>query len=397
VNNNLKAALERNITKLNWMGFVSGTQFHLVIFTLFILSKGFTLQQFFLIEAAGALVVLLCQLPTGAYSDKISRKWALVISSLIITPLIPVIILSHSFWAVLIAMGIGGIGQAFASGADIALLYDTSKALGRQDQFKKINGTFKWYGALSGAIGGIVGGILAQFNMSYAWWAYFLASIIVLVVQLTLVAPEKESIQATTYRQHYKNSFKIAFKGNAAYFVFFSATTWLFFSLAFWLWQPYMKAISIPILFFGIVYAILNLVSGFVAKQSHIIEKKVGMLISLMMIPLILALAFVFQSLMIGIFGVVFLLIHTAISGYQAPVLEDYLNSRVPSENRATVLSIKNMINNALFLVLSPMLGHLVDLYSLHVAYLLMAAILVIMAIIFWKTFDSRTTTEGIK
>lgn len=348
------------------------------------------MQQFFMIEAAGALVSLLFQIPTGTFSDLVNRKWALIISSLIVIPLIPVIIISNSFWVVLAAMGISGIGAAFASGADIALLYDTAKALGRQEEFKKINGVYKWYGAISGAIGGIMGGLLAHINMSYAWWAYFFVSIIVLMVQITLSTPPKETLKKISHIQHYKKSFGIACKGEVAYFVIFSAITWLFFSLAFWLWQPYMKQISIPILFFGIIYAVINLVSGFVSKQSHKIERRIGIFTSLMLIPLVLALALILQSLMLAVIGVAFLLIHAVISGYQGPVLEDYLNSRIPSENRATVISIKNMLNEALFLVLSPLLGYVVDLYSLRIAYLLMAGALVIASLFFWVAFKAR-------
>ncbi len=57
-------SLEKNIRNLYLMNFFSNAQFHLVVFTLFLLSKGFTMQQFFLIESAYALVALLMEIPT---------------------------------------------------------------------------------------------------------------------------------------------------------------------------------------------------------------------------------------------------------------------------------------------------------------------------------------------
>ena len=43
----------------------------------------------------------------------------------------------------------------------MALLYDSVKAVGKEDEFKKISGKMRWYGAWSGAIGAIIGGIVA--------------------------------------------------------------------------------------------------------------------------------------------------------------------------------------------------------------------------------------------
>src|SRR5512135_3384058 len=112
--------LQSNLKKLYLMGVLSNAQFHLVVYTLFLLAKGFTLQQFFLIEAAASLVILLMEIPTGIFSDRFSRKWSLVIASLIGLPVVPVIILSDSFWVVLGAMSLGGLSMAFVSGTDTA-------------------------------------------------------------------------------------------------------------------------------------------------------------------------------------------------------------------------------------------------------------------------------------
>jgi hypothetical protein len=44
------ASLQGNLHKLYLMHFFSNAQFHLVVYTLFLLSKGFSMSQFFLIE-----------------------------------------------------------------------------------------------------------------------------------------------------------------------------------------------------------------------------------------------------------------------------------------------------------------------------------------------------------
>jgi hypothetical protein len=84
----------------------ANAQFHLVVYTLFLLDKGFSTQQFFIIESGYYLVTLFMELPTGVLSDRVSRKWSLVAASLVGIPLLPTIILSASFWVVLAAMAV---------------------------------------------------------------------------------------------------------------------------------------------------------------------------------------------------------------------------------------------------------------------------------------------------
>ena len=78
-----EVSIQSNIKKLYVVGVLNSLGFHLVVYTLFLLSKGFSFKQFFIIEAAYALVSLLMEIPTGMFSDRISRKWSLVIAALV--------------------------------------------------------------------------------------------------------------------------------------------------------------------------------------------------------------------------------------------------------------------------------------------------------------------------
>jgi MFS family permease len=379
------ARLRQNVARFYLLQWFSNAQFHLVVYTLFLLSKGFDTRQFFLIESAYALVTLLMEVPTGAFSDRQSRKWSLIIASIVSLPVVPVIILSDSFAVVLVAMAVGGISAAFVSGTDESLLYDTLRALGREGEFKQVLGKSQWYGSLAMAISGVIGGLLAQIDLSYAWWAYFIAGIGTLIVKFTLREPPffRESAKDESYLRHVGQSLRLAFTGDAAYFVLYGAIIWLFFSLGFWLWQPYLKLTGLPVSAYGFLYAALNLAGGYVSKQAHRIEARLGMRRALLLTPLMLALAFVLESRFVFILGFLFIALHSVASGLFSPLLADYIHARIPSSRRATVLSIKNMANSVLFMTLSPLLGHVVDLYALPSALLAMGAVLVVTSLVF--------------
>jgi hypothetical protein len=242
------------------------------------------------------------------------------------------------------------------------------------------------------ASAGIIGGLLAAVDMSYAWWAYFIAGLMAMVVKFTLIEPPfYRSVQkGESYLQHLGRSWKISTSGTARYFIFYSAVIWFFFSIGFWLWQPYLERSTVPIAWFGFIYAAQNVIGGFSARQAHWLAVRVGMRHALLLIPLGLAVVFILQSQFMFAFGFIFIFMHSLFSGPFHPLLEDYINKRVPSSRRATVLSIKNMVNSVLFMIFSPFIGYLVDLYSLTTALLLMGSVLFVISLVFYLAYQQK-------
>ena len=202
-------------------------------------------------------------------------------------------------------MSIGGIGAALTSGTDTAILYDTLKALDRESEFVEISGKMGWYGSLSMAFAGIIGGLLAQYDMSYAWWAYFaagqLAFFALFTTQRTALLPDDPKEE--TYSSISGESWKMSTSGAAGYFVFYAAVIWFFFSIGFWLWQPYLAISAVPIAWFGFIYAFQNVIGGFMGKQAHRIEKWIGIRTALLVIPLGLAAVFILESQFVFLLG----------------------------------------------------------------------------------------------
>jgi len=129
---------------------------------------------------------------------------------------------------------------------------------------------------------------------------------------------------------------------------------------------------AVPLAWFGFIYALQNMIGRFSGKQAHRLEKALGTRTALVLIPLGLALVFILESQFVFLLGFMFIFLHSAFSGPLHPLLEDYINKRIPCSKRATVLSIKNIVNNLLLMIFSPLIGHFVDLYSLTTALLLM-------------------------
>ena len=58
------------------------------------------------------------------------------------------------------------------------------------------------------------------------------------------------------------------------------------------------------------------------------------------------------------------------IRGVHTPILKDYLNVLITSDIRATVMSVQSLVQKLLYASLGPLIGVVMDAYSLQVALL---------------------------
>ncbi|WOO39595.1 MFS transporter [Rubellicoccus peritrichatus] len=119
-------------------------RFYYPIFTVLFLDMGLTLEQFFLLNAVWAVSIVLLEVPSGAFADTFGRRNLVVLAGccmvveMLILCFVPIGNNIIIFWALLINRVISGGAEAFASGADEALAFDTLKQEGEEDQWPKV-------------------------------------------------------------------------------------------------------------------------------------------------------------------------------------------------------------------------------------------------------------------
>ena len=100
--------------------------------------------------------------------------------------------------------------------------------------------------------------------------------------------------------------------------------------------------------------------------------------------PTLVILSFILMGKIVYVWSISFLLLQALTMGIFEPVLRNNLNLLVPSEIRATMLSVQSIAGNLLFAAVAPFLGLLVDLYSLQTALLLFAAMTALFSLFLW-------------
>jgi MFS family permease len=147
----------------------------LATYVQFLTKNGLSLLQAHLVNFIFLVVLLLFEVPTGAFADRYGRKLAFVISCFLTSLSKLVYAFSTSFGGFIIAEMISGIGVALASGAIQAWLIDRlSPHLPAEEQEwkEKVRQVFANENMIKNAllvISALVGSRLAEYNGSYPW------------------------------------------------------------------------------------------------------------------------------------------------------------------------------------------------------------------------------------
>jgi MFS family permease len=108
-------------------------RFYYPVFTILFLDYGLTLAQFALLNAAWAATIVLLEVPSGALADTLGRRNLLVFTGILMVIEMGLLCFAPRgnpallFFIFLVNRVLSGAAEAFASGADEAIAYDTLK------------------------------------------------------------------------------------------------------------------------------------------------------------------------------------------------------------------------------------------------------------------------------
>ena len=362
------AQILSNIWKLNLIQAFRWFMLIMPVIVLFYKENGLSMQDIMVLQALYSLTLVIFEVPSGYFSDTIGRRNSLVAGSVLCTIGFIVYSLSHSFFGFLCAEMILGFGYTFISGTDSALLYDTLLEAEKEQDFTKRQGRLGTTANFSETIAAILGGIIAVYSLRLNF--YIETGIIALSIPTALSIIEPKTQQSLKPRMTYKAFYNIICETFAAPPLFWLITCNAVILAAtlniVWFVQPYLKMSGIPLVMFGLVWTVLNLSVGTASLSAHKIRNILGNKISFG-IPIILVIAGYFSlSFLYFKWAFILFIFFYFARGFTLPVFTNRINVQIPSERRATVLSIRVLLTRLIFSVIGPIAGHISDRSSIR-------------------------------
>ena len=385
----LQHSMERNLRLLNWWWWSRWFWLGEGIWVVYLLEEhGITIGQVLLFEAVWAGTVLLVEVPSGILADRFGRKRVMLIAGI-------VSIAGFLFFGlaagllVLAAYASFGIADASYSGADSALLYDTLEPLDRTDEFEPRLGRLN--GLLMAGFAGmtIAGSLMVRWtSLSFPIMLSAALTIPSLLIMWRITEPPARGGRASIRAIGGRALGRLVSTRSMWSVVILQTVVIMSIILMATLQQPVLLRHGAPIWALGVFIAAQMLVGAAGSWIAGPVGERLGLRTVFLLVPLASALALLAGA---SHHAWTYALFIFPAAGFHLvfPHSSGFLARRVTERERATIISLASMVSGAASIVVSPLLGLLVDRRGLDTAFVVAAfsfAALSLLAYLAWTT-----------
>ncbi len=325
-------------------------------------AQGFSLVQIGVAESVFHVASLLFELPSGVISDVFGRKRSMILSQCMFLLSALIMAFAENFGLVCLSLVLNAFGYNFASGSREALGYDSLKAAGQEDRYLAHSSKEFTIYRLSSAAAMLCAGLALWLGRRRAYLLDAVVCAACLLCACRLVEVETEERQfADALPQRLLRCFResLAFLRDSRS------------SLALMLWNALVGAVSMLTVFFlqaqlpkaglpeawlGLALFLISLGGALGAKLTTATEKLAYKPLS------ILCCLAVGIGVVCAKTGLPWLL---CLGGFLCSCGDDHLqvrtdallNTRVPSSQRATLISVSSLCYSLVMIALSPLAG----------------------------------------
>jgi MFS family permease len=347
--------------------------------TLWIYKNVHNLFLLTVVDTAFWTTMIVFQVPAGLIGDRYGRKKVLFIGELIYSIGILAFGLSDQFWTFLFSNILWALGVCFVVSGDTPFLYDTLLEVKRSHEFIGIMAKSWAVMATMNAAACIVGGVLVQYTNPHRLdLTLIIASLIGLVGSLTAVflkEPKVDRSKVETMITQMKTGFSKVLKSRAIMvLIMFQIVIEIAVYVMAVFRSVYMNdVLKLDYLWIGIFFAAFIMFGGFIALGASRFEHRLGEKRSLlfMLLALMGSFAVVFIVKSPAAIGIQFMIY--AVSSLQSPIISGYINKRVDSQHRSTVVAIASLMFTSLLVAVELPSGWFADQFGTRETMMVLA------------------------
>ncbi|MFC4553026.1 MULTISPECIES: MFS transporter [Halorussus] len=360
------------------------------IFTLFLLDRGLDYTAISTLSMLYAVVTVVGEVPTGYVGDRIGRRNSLLASSAFMTLSILGFVVVESFLGLAVLYVLWALMMVFKSGTGDAWLYDTLEAELDGDRFARVRGRGGSVNRAVTVVAMLAGGVLYSVDHALPFLASGVLNGAGVVVLLTL--PENRQYVGGNAESDGNDGSDESFTVFDALPVIrrrfsrpplrsFVAYAALFFGVAtvanMYVQPVTTRSLGFPEASLGVLYAAFTAVAAVASYCAGPVGDRFGVRGTLLVAPVLLGL-FLLAPLAWPLLAFPAFFAVRGSNALLAPLVSQYVNDRVESVGRATVLSAASMAYALAKLPFYLLAGTVADAISPLVAVGVLGAALVV-------------------
>lgn len=349
------------------------------IWVLFLLQKGLPLWQVGIMESIYHAASLIAEVPSGALADLLGRKKTLLLSRVLAFVSSIPLILSDNFFVLSINFVLTAWGSNLISGTEEALVYDSFLGMGEEKRYWGAVGRLGFIAEVAQAAAVFIGGFIAKQSYILCFLIEMGIHIIAFAVCCLITEPKtSERRERVTIGEHFRLSFDVI-RGdrNVRYLLLHYAVLSAFFVSVYFYSQDFYFSRGFDEVGISLILLGVGAASSLGALFSERIAKKLGRYTEYMGGAAI-AVGLAVMSVGNPWLSIAGYAIAAGASALLEPFRSAQLNSLIPSEQRATIISVSSMCFSMVMIVLFPMIGAFSDGFGLERIILILSGVLLI-------------------
>lgn len=330
--------------------------------------KGFSASQVLISEAFFTASCLILQIPLGLLVDKKGKRNSLIIGNIFMCIFSFLLIIVHSYWQLLFCFFLDAVGYVIKGICETNILYDSLPRSSRRGKlYSTIDGTGAARFYITDAVTSIIAGITYTINAYIPMILCFLGNVVAMILCTRFKSIENkerekdEQNRTEKYFKDLKEALKFAKKSKRmkSLLLFFGIISGLIYNMTM-LRGGVLEQIQIPERYFGMIFAISQIVAAIFSSSQNIINRKLkNHTLTYLGVP------FTFSCIIIGLlancnksFETVFFIImlfimQGAIKGAYNVLIYRYLNNFTNRKVRIKLAVIRNMVYNISSIIIS--------------------------------------------
>lgn len=150
-----KLNLKKQFACIYTSDFFSGLRITDAVWVALLAARGFSLWEIGLAESVYHIVSLFCEVPSGMAADLLGRRKTLLSGGVLTVTCNLLMAFAPNLFTICLAMGLNALAMTMFSGTFTALVYDSLKTEGREDEYIQVSANSSQISMLANAIGSL--------------------------------------------------------------------------------------------------------------------------------------------------------------------------------------------------------------------------------------------------
>ena len=365
------------------IGLMAGVEFFAFLgitsfWILFLSQNGMSLWQIGLLESIFHATSVICEIPSGMLADRYSYKTNLYLSRIAgIASSILMLAGQGNFWIYALAMVVSALSYNFDSGTSAAMVYDSAVEAGLKERYLSISSFMSGVAEGTRSLGTVLAGFFVHGQLHLTYYIMIATSIIVLVLIWMLKEPsvKLEKADSVTMKQIIW-TVKEELERNPMLFnwMILSQIVGTLMCMFYFYYQNQLPDLSSwQISSVMLLGSLLNIVAVYLASK---IGKRYAALKLFPILVLLTGVTYLLSYFGTPLIYILIYLISNALYALFQPIFDNDLQKQLPSEVRATMLSVYSMMFSLSMIVIFPMTGWLIDCFGFDWTFIALGGLL---------------------